>query len=110
MRILLLLPLFMTSCVVANGNMVASMGGKFAYKGKDFGIISDHEGSFRDAAVLAGLAVGAWQTVAATKAAEATKQVASSNATKQAINASNNTTAEVLGAQKTSVELAKIPK
>jgi len=111
MKALLLIPLLLSSCVVANGNMVASMGGKIAYKGKDFGLVSDHTDSFRDAAVLAGLAVGAWQTVAATKATEATNQVVNRNATKLGIANSNNAKdIAVEGIKSDTIKATTLPK
>lgn len=108
MKALLLIPLLCSSCVVANKDMVASLGGKMAYKGRDFAVTSDHEASFREAAMLATAAVGAWASVASTEAAEATNRAVNSNATKQAINASNNSTAVQLGAQAADIEKTKI--
>lgn len=103
---LLMLPL--SSCVVANKNMVASLGGKGAYKGKDFGLVWDSESSFRDAATVAALGVGAWQSVAATKSADALSAIRVKEATKLGTVQSNNATAIELGAQAAGVEKAKI--
>lgn len=87
---LLLVAALLSSCMVANENTVASLGGKGAYKGKNFGVIWDHENSFRDGAILATAAVGAWANVASTKAAEATTRAVDANRSAEAINASNN--------------------
>lgn len=108
MKAFLIIPILLSSCVVANKDMVASLGGKMAYKSRDFAVTSDHEASFREAAMLATAAVGAWASVASTEAAEATSRAVNANSTKQAINASNNATAVQLGAQAADVEKAKI--
>lgn len=59
------------SCTFANKDTAVALGGKGAYNGRDFSLVWDNEGSFRDAAVVAGLAVGAVQAVAVQKSSDA---------------------------------------
>jgi ribose 5-phosphate isomerase RpiB len=70
----------------------------------------DNVKSFRDAAVLATAAVGAWANVASDKAAEATTRTVDSNRSAEAINASNNATSVQLGEQAAGIEHAKLAK
>lgn len=110
-RVILLLPMLMSSCVVANKNMVASLGGKGAFKSATFGLVWDHEQSFRDGTVAATALAGAYFSSVVSKAKEVTAQSANANATQQAINASNNATAVELGAQEAATTQAiTIPK
>lgn len=99
MKALLLIPLLFSSCTYADKDRAIAMGGRGVYKGSSFGLVWDNEGSFRDAALLAGVAVGAWQSVAASKASEATARAVSNNATKEAIAKSADATKVELGAQ-----------
>ena len=110
---LLLLPaLALSSCVYGDAHHVASLGGKGAYKGADFSLVWNHEKSFRDGAVAAGLAIGAVQTSLVTRsnnALEATKvtsaatvskaDIAAKAAVEQAkISAQGTATSEAIGA------------
>jgi putative NIF3 family GTP cyclohydrolase 1 type 2 len=71
MKLLLLIPLLLASCTFANKDTAVALGGRGSYAGRDFSLVWDNEGSFRDAAVVAGLAVGAVQAVALQKSADA---------------------------------------
>jgi hypothetical protein len=110
MRALLLLPLLLASCTVSNAKWNVALGGKGAYAGRDFSVTWDNVKSFRDAAVLATAAVGAWANVASDKAAEATTRTVDSNRSAEAINASNNATSVQLGEQAAGIEHAKLAK
>ena len=55
----------LSSCTYGNANHALALGGKGAYKGKTFAMTWDNESSFREAALLGALAVGAWQSAAA---------------------------------------------
>lgn len=115
---LLLLPLFLTSCMIAHsddrtGDSAIAFGGKGAFKSKRFATTWDNEKSFGDAAMLAGIGVAAVQAVKQTQATELTSRVINTNSTNQAINASNNAahTAETLGAQNADViKATTLPK
>jgi hypothetical protein len=90
MRLFLLIPLLLSSCVVASKDAVMAVGGKGAYKSRDFGLVFDNEGSFRDAAALAGVGIGAWQSVASQRSADALNAARSSDATQLGAIQSNN--------------------
>lgn len=77
------------SCVIATKDTYASLGGKGAYRSATFGVVSDHEASFRDGTLAATLVAGAYYSAATAAAKEVTSQVATKQATKQAINATN---------------------
>ncbi len=99
----LVLILCLSSCAYATKEKVVMLGGKGAYKSKDFSLVYNGEKSFRDGA-LAVTTVAATVASAVTQAAaETTAQIESSNAAKvagtqataagrTAINASNNAT------------------
>lgn len=95
MKALLLFPvMFLCSCVVmherdgeGHSATYASLGGKGAYR-KGVGLMHNHEKSFRDGMVAAGVLASGYFGAVATKATEATNQVALKEASKQA--ASNN--------------------
>lgn len=83
MKFLLLFPvLFLCSCVVMHERdgegrsaTYASLGGKGAYR-KGYGVIHNHERSFRDGAVLVGTVATSYFGAVTTQAQEATNQVA----------------------------------
>lgn len=105
----ILLACLLPSCLtITNANGNVAWGGKGAARGAGWAVTWDNEKSFQDGAILATAAAGAWASVAGTKATELTARSVNSNATKQAINASNNATAVELGAQKAGVETTKI--
>lgn len=112
MKTLPLIAILLSSCAYADSERAIMLGGKGAAKGaavgRSYSMVWDGRESFRDGAMLATAAVGAWASVASTEVAETTTRAVNSNSTKQAINASNNATKEVLGAQKASVETTKI--
>lgn len=83
----------MPSCVVATKDTYVSLGGKSAYKSATFGVVHDHEASFREGTLAATLVAGAYYSAATAAAKEVTSQVATKQATKQAINASDNAAA-----------------
>lgn len=88
----LLAALLLSSCVYADKERAVAMGGKGAYNGRDFSLVWDNDESFRSA-ITGAVAVGGLYYGAAQHAAtEATARAANANATKQAINASNNAT------------------
>lgn len=60
----------------------ASLGGKGAYR-KGYGVIHNHEKSFRDGAILVGTVATGYFGSIATRATEATNQVALKEATAQ---------------------------
>lgn len=68
----------------------------------------DNRESFRDAAVLATAAVGAWASVASTEAAELTSRTVNTNASKVATEQIKSNTAIELGKQAAGVETTKI--
>ena len=107
MKALLILPLLLSSCVIANKDTVAALGGKGAYKGKEFGLIWDDEQSFQDGAIAVTAVAGAVISAGVTKGQQAVDKAANANSTQQAINANNNATAVELGAQKAGVETTK---
>jgi hypothetical protein len=104
----LLLSLLLTSCTVSNKDWNVALGGKGAYSGRDFSVTWDNEKSFSDGAIIAGLAVGAAQAVAAQRSADSLAKTVNSNATKQAISASKDATAVQLGEQAVEVQKAQL--
>lgn len=101
------------ACTFANADTAVALGGKGAYKGKTFALTWDNEQSFRDGSMVAGVAIGAAQAVALQRSADSVSKVQSTNASNQAINASNNATKVELGAQQSGLETVKattIPK
>lgn len=82
-----LMGMALVSCTMMDEKRVVALGGAGAYNGRNFSGTWDNRESFRDAAVLATAAVGAWASVASDKAAEATARTVNTNATKQAIHA-----------------------
>lgn len=80
----------LTSCTFSNAKCNLAFGGKGAYGGRDFSVVWDNEKSFSDGAIIAGLAVGAYQATALGKAAEVTNRAVDANRSAEAINASNN--------------------
>lgn len=89
MKSLLLIPILLSSCVYADGQKVASLGGRVTYNGRDFSMTSDHEKSFSDGAIAATAVAGLYYGAANVAAQEATTR-----------NANNNALKENLGAQK----------
>ena len=81
MKTLLVIPLLLSSCVYATKDRMVSLGGASAYKSAGFGLVHDHNDSFRAGAatvgIVAGLAAGAWQHAAT----ETTTRAINSNAT-----------------------------
>lgn len=98
-QLVVIIVLALASCTYTNKNGTLALGGKGAARGEGWAVVWDNEASFREGALLAGVAVGAWQAVAVNKAAEQTARVINTNATQATINASNNATAVELGAQ-----------
>lgn len=82
--------ILLSACVYADGNHIASLGGKGTYKSKAFALVFDHQDSFRAGAAAAGLAIGAAQAVSVTHSNNALTGLQNTNQTKQAINDSNN--------------------
>lgn len=77
-----------------------SFGGTTSQRGADgSSMVHDHQQSFRDATIAATAIAGSVASASVSKAQEATKRAADTNATNATINASNNAT---------QVELAKI--
>lgn len=107
MKRFLLLAALLPACTFSTKDMNLAMGGKGAYKGKTFGVTWDNESSFREAAMLGAIGVGAWQAVAGDRAASAASINASNNATKQAIKKIDADTAIELGKQAQPVEILK---
>lgn len=100
--------LLLSSCTYTDAQRNIALGGKGAARGNGWSVVWSNEQSFRDGSMVAGLAIGAWQAVAAQKSTDALRATQSTNATKQAVNASNNATAIELGAQAADVEKTKI--
>jgi len=88
----LLVALLMPSCVVATKDTYVSLGGKSAYKSATFGVVHDHNKSFRDGTLAAASIAGLYYSAATAAAREASSQVATKEATKTTVNASNNAT------------------
>lgn len=88
-----LLCLVLSSCVVATKDTYVSLGGKSAYRSATFGVVHDHNKSFRDGTLAAALIAGSYYSAATAAAKEVTSQVATKEATKTAINSSNNAAA-----------------
>lgn len=83
----------LSSCLtITNANGNVAWGGRGAARGAGWAVTWDNEKSFQDGAILATAAVGAWASVASTKAAEATTRAVDANRSAEAINASNNAT------------------
>ncbi|QIF01903.1 hypothetical protein G5S37_10310 [Roseimicrobium sp. ORNL1] len=81
--------LALSSCVVMHERdgegrsaTYASLGGKGAYR-KGYGVIHNHEKSFRDGAVMVGTLATSYFGAVTTQAAEATNQVALKEATRK---------------------------
>ena len=94
MKLLSLVALLLSSCVYGYSKHLVSLGGKGAYKGSDFSLVWNHEKSFRDGAVAAGLAIGAIQTSVVTKSNNALSATKDTNAT-SVINTTTKTNAAV---------------
>lgn len=94
---LLCLSLLCSSCTYTDGQRSIALGGKGLARGSDYLVIWNNEKSFRDGSMLAGVAVGAWQSVAASKAAGLTDRAAIAAEAKN--HASDNALKEALGAQ-----------
>lgn len=83
------MPAVMGSCVVVHERdgegksaTYASLGGKGAYR-RGYGVIHNHERSFRDGAVVAGALATSYFGAVTAQAAEATNQVALKEATRK---------------------------
>jgi hypothetical protein len=81
--------LVLSSCVIMHERdgegksaTYASLGGKGAYR-KGYGVIHNHEKSFRDGAVMVGTLATSYFGAVTTQAAEATNQVALKEATRK---------------------------
>lgn len=87
MRVMLLIPLLLTSCAVVTKDGAVMMGGKGAARGGsadgNWAMVWNGEDSFRQFTQTAGLVAAGYFAAAANKAAEATNQVAAKEATKQ---------------------------
>lgn len=89
MKLLLLLPVFLLcSCAYTNSKGSIMLGGKGAAKGGGAGdgswaMVWNGEKSFRDGAILLGTVATGYYGAVATKATEATNQVAAREATKR---------------------------
>ena len=90
MKALLLIPLMLCSCMMADERRVVTLGGKVSYNGRNFSVVSDHEDSFQAGAAVAGIAIGAYGAAVERAGDIDLAKTNSNNATKQAINASNN--------------------
>lgn len=86
----LIIVVVMCSCTAVTREGAVALGGKGAARGEGWAVVWDNEASFREGAMLATAAVGAWANVASTKAAEATTRALDANRSAEAINASNN--------------------
>lgn len=80
----------MPSCVVATKDTYVSLGGKSAYKSATFGVVHDHEASFREGTLAATLVAGAYYSAATAAAKEVTSRTAAKEGTKLGIIQSNN--------------------
>lgn len=88
MRAMLLIPLLLTSCAVVSEDGAVMLGGKGAAKGGGktgggWAMVWNGEDSFRQFTQTAGIVAAGYFATAATKAAEATNQVAAKEATKR---------------------------
>jgi hypothetical protein len=109
MKALLLIPLLLSSCVVAKSGqtVVAAFGGKGAAKSGDLAMTWDNEKSFNDLAWVALAAVPAMQAVKIAQSADALTATQAKSAERVTINAANNAAAtEQLGI-KTAADVTK---
>lgn len=95
--------LLLSSCTIgyadAQHTFVNAVGGRGAAKSKHLALTWDNEKSFNDAAILGALMVPAIQAVKMAQSADKLAGLQNTNATKQAINATNAATTVELGAQ-----------
>lgn len=104
LAIILAVAFFLSSCTIGyatspdgSKTFVGAVGGKGAAKSKQLALNYDNEKSFSDGALVAGIAIGAYQAVASQRSADAVSKAADANRSAEAINASNNAvkTAEI---------------
>ena len=99
MKLLPLIALLLSSCMVADEKRVVTLGGKVAYNGRNFSVVSDHEDSFRSGAALVGIAAGVYGGIRADSIAAGVTTNASNNATKIGVQQIKSTEAITLGEQ-----------
>jgi hypothetical protein len=99
MKLLPLIALLLTSCMVADEKRVVTLGGKVAYNGRNFSVVSDHEDSFRSGAALAGIAAGIYGGIRADSIAAGVSTNAANNAAKVNLQTIKSNEAISLGEQ-----------
>lgn len=108
--------IFLSSCTMGYATdgvkktYVGAVGGRGAGKSALLAMNWDNEKSFNDLAWVALAAIPAIQAVKSIEATEATAQTVNNNATKVSTQQIKSNEVITTGAQKASVEIAKIPK
>jgi hypothetical protein len=92
----LILILCLSSCAYATKEKVVMLGGKGAYRSKEFSMVYNGERSFRDGAL-------AVTTVAATVASAVTQAAAETTAQVSSTNAANVTAEQIKGSTATAI-------